>query len=54
MKDRRKMVEFIDLAAQQKVIYSGLEERIRTVLSHGQYIMGPEVGKLEKRLADYA
>ncbi len=48
------MIPFIDLAAQQKVIYSRLEERIREVLSHGKYIMGPEIGELEKKLAQFA
>ena len=48
------MIPFIDLSAQQKVIHSGLEGRIRDVLSHGKYIMGPEVGELEERLAQYA
>ncbi|MBA4394623.1 MAG: aminotransferase DegT, partial [Desulfobacca sp.] len=31
-----------------------INERIQTVLTHGQYIMGPEVRELEERLADYA
>jgi UDP-2-acetamido-2-deoxy-ribo-hexuluronate aminotransferase len=48
------MIPFIDLAAQQKRIYSGLERRIKEVLAHGKYIMGPEVGELEERLAGYA
>ena len=47
------MIPFIDLAAQQKVIHSRLEGRIRDVLSHGKYIMGPEVGELEEKLAQY-
>jgi len=48
------MIPFIDLAAQQKVIYSGLERRIQAVLSHGQYIMGPEVKELEQKLTEFA
>ncbi len=44
---------FIDLAAQQSRIYDRIEENIKKVLSHGQYIMGPEVGELEERLADF-
>ncbi len=44
---------FIDLSAQQKRIYSGLMNRIESVLSHGKYIMGPEVAELEGTLARY-
>jgi len=44
---------FIDLAAQQKQIYPELEKRIKKVLSHGKYIMGPEVAELEEKLAEF-
>lgn len=46
-------MEFIDLKTQQKRIRSQLEERIRAVLDHGRYVMGPEVGELEGRLCEY-
>jgi UDP-2-acetamido-2-deoxy-ribo-hexuluronate aminotransferase len=46
-------VEFIDLAAQQRRISDGLHRRIRNVLSHGKYILGPEVAELEEKLAAY-
>lgn len=46
-------MEFIDLAGQQRRIKRKLGDRIQQVLSHGKYIMGPEVLELEKRLADY-
>lgn len=46
-------MQFIDLAAQQRRIREAVEARIRSVLDHGQYIMGPEVQELENRLADY-
>jgi len=46
-------MEFIDLAAQQKRIRGEIEERIRKVLDHGQYIMGPEIAALEGELARY-
>ena len=46
-------MQFIDLAAQQRRIRDGIEERIRRVLDHGQYVMGPEVLELEERLAEY-
>ena len=46
-------MKFIDLAIQQKRIRPQIETRINRVLDHGQYIMGPEVTDLEKRLAIY-
>lgn len=46
-------MEFIDLAAQQARIRDRIDARIRTVLEHGQYILGPEVGQLEEQLAAY-
>lgn len=46
-------MQFIDLAAQQDRIRSRLEPRLQAVLSHGRYIMGPEVTELEERLADF-
>ncbi|SPD73506.1 UDP-2-acetamido-2-deoxy-3-oxo-D-glucuronate aminotransferase [uncultured Desulfobacterium sp.] len=46
-------MQFIDLPTQQKKIRSKIEDNIRAVLDHGQYIMGPEIGALETRLADY-
>lgn len=47
-------MQFVDLAAQQKRIRSALDERIKTVLDHGKYIMGPEIAELESRLAAYS
>ncbi len=47
-------MNFIDLSAQQRRIRTQIENRVRAVLDHGQYIMGPEVAELETRLADYA
>ncbi|MEK2687641.1 DegT/DnrJ/EryC1/StrS family aminotransferase [Bdellovibrio sp. GT3] len=46
-------MEFIDLKTQQKRIQKQVQEKINTVLNHGQYIMGPEVFELEERLAKY-
>lgn len=48
-----KKIDFIDLKAQQDAIRPQLEQNIHRVLHHGQYIMGPEVKKLEERLQDY-
>ncbi|MCP3875549.1 MAG: aminotransferase class I/II-fold pyridoxal phosphate-dependent enzyme [Desulfobacteraceae bacterium] len=47
-------IAFVDLAAQQKIILPEIEKNIQTVLQHGQYIMGPEVKKLETQLAKFA
>ena len=46
-------MQFIDLKAQQDRIKSKIDMRIQDVLSHGKYIMGPEVFELEEKLADY-
>lgn len=47
-------IEFIDLKSQQQRILPDLERRMRGVLAHGQYIMGPEIAELEQRLSSYA
>ena len=41
-------MQFIDLAAQQAPIREKIEARIKTVLNHGRYIMGPEVYEFEE------
>ena len=46
-------MEFIDLKTQQALLRERIEERIRKVLDHGQYILGPEVFELEEKLADF-
>jgi UDP-2-acetamido-2-deoxy-ribo-hexuluronate aminotransferase len=46
-------MEFIDLKAQYEVLRKNIDQRIHDVLNHGQYIMGPEVGELEDRLAEF-
>lgn len=46
-------VQFVDLAAQQARIKDSLDNRMAAVLAHGKYIMGPEVGELEEKLADF-
>ena len=47
------MIQFFDLAAQQLVLKNKIDERIQKVLSHGKYILGPEVAELEESLVDY-
>ena len=46
-------MQFVDLSAQQKRISKQIQDNIKDVLNHGQYIMGPEVRELEKRLSHY-
>lgn len=46
-------IPFVDLAAQQSRLKPAIESAIARVLAHGQYILGPEVGRLEARLAAY-
>ncbi len=46
-------MQFIDLSAQQQRIRDKIENNIKVVLDHGQYVMGPEVKALEERLAAY-
>ncbi len=47
------MIEFIDLKAQQARLKDKIEAGIQNVLTHGQYILGPEVTELEEKLAAY-
>ena len=46
-------MQFIDLAAQQNEIKDLVERKLKRVLNHGRYIMGPEVIELEEKLASY-
>jgi len=46
-------MDFIDLKYQQGRIRDKIEARLRAVLSHGQYILGPEVEELEEKLARF-
>lgn len=46
-------MHFINLSLQFKALQPSLQNRINHVLEHGRYIMGPEVGELEEKLARY-
>ncbi len=46
-------MQFIDLAAQQARIKDKIDAGIQAVLSHGKYILGPEVTELEEKLAAF-
>ena len=47
-------MQFIDLKKQQGRIREKIESRIKNVLDSGQYIMGPEIKELEKKMGEYA
>ena len=46
-------MEFIDLKAQYVHLQERIDRRVKTVLDHGGYVLGPEVAELERGLADY-
>lgn len=46
-------VPFIDLKSQYNALKESIDSRIHKVLDSGAYIGGPEVGELEKRLAEH-
>ncbi|MFC3909651.1 DegT/DnrJ/EryC1/StrS family aminotransferase [Legionella dresdenensis] len=46
-------MQFIDLKKQYQLIESDILKSIQNVLNHGQYIMGPEITRLEAELADF-
>ncbi len=46
-------MQFINLKTQYRQIENDIDKRIKKVLEHGKYIMGPEIEELEKKLADY-
>ena len=43
-------MDFIDLKAQQELIRDKIDLRIKKILDHGKYIMGPEIEELEEKL----
>ena len=46
-------MDFIDLKTQYRTLKASIDARIQKVLDHGQYVLGPEVGELEQRLATH-
>jgi len=46
-------MQFVDLKTQYKKVEKDVTARIMAVLEHGQYILGPEVEELEKKLAAF-
>lgn len=45
-------IPYVNLAAQHKAIKDEILMAVGTVLDHGQFIMGEELGQFEQRLAD--
>ena len=46
-------MQFVDLQKQYKLYQPEIDGRMRRVLDHGQFIMGPEIAELETALASY-
>ncbi len=46
-------MQFIDLKKQYEKYQSEIDSRMRAVLDHGRYIMGPEIEQCENALAEY-
>mgnify|MGYP003331573281 CR=1 FL=1 len=47
------MIPVLDLKTQRRRISNSLEKRIKKVIDHGKFILGPEVDELEERLSNY-
>jgi UDP-2-acetamido-2-deoxy-ribo-hexuluronate aminotransferase len=46
-------MQFIDLKTQYEQSHVEIDRRMRAVLEHGQFIMGPEIAELENELSSY-
>lgn len=51
MRDNNPDMEFVDLKAQYRRIGARVDARVRRVMEHQRFILGPEVAELEERLA---
>ena len=51
---RQDPVPFIDIAAQRRRLGTSIDEAVSRVLTHCQFINGPEVTELESALADFS
>jgi UDP-2-acetamido-2-deoxy-ribo-hexuluronate aminotransferase len=47
-------IQFVDLQAQYAAYKTEIDTAIQTVMDHGRFIMGPEVGQLESALAAFS
>ncbi|MDO8533355.1 MAG: aminotransferase class I/II-fold pyridoxal phosphate-dependent enzyme, partial [Xanthobacteraceae bacterium] len=48
-----KPIPFIDVGAQRRRLGSAVDEAVARVMAHCQFILGPEVGELEAKLAQF-
>jgi dTDP-4-amino-4,6-dideoxygalactose transaminase len=46
-------IPFTDLGAQRRYLGQAVDEAIRRVLDHGNYVMGPEIAQLEAELSAF-
>jgi dTDP-4-amino-4,6-dideoxygalactose transaminase len=46
-------MQFVDLKRQYEHLRPAIDARMKTVLEHGRFILGPEVRELEQAVADY-
>lgn len=46
-------MKFVDLDQQYQRISNNINDRIREVLNHKKYVLGPETEELEQRLAEF-
>ena len=46
-------MQFIDLKTQYRRYQADIDARMRVVMEHGHYVMGPEIAEVERVLADY-
>lgn len=49
-----RTIPFVDVEAQYSKLKADIDSRIANVIAHGQFILGPEVGQLESKLASAA
>lgn len=47
-------MQFIDLKTQYETYQSEIDARMKAVMQHGRFIMGPEIAESETALAEYA
>ncbi|MBL6853951.1 MAG: DegT/DnrJ/EryC1/StrS aminotransferase family protein, partial [Alphaproteobacteria bacterium] len=47
-------IPFIDLQAQRRRLGEPLNRAIQAAVEGGQWILGPQVAELERKLADFA
>ena len=46
-------MQYVELGRQYRHLQPKIDARIKVVLEHGRYVMGPEIAEFEKLLADF-